>query len=70
LGPVWLLVHWVGSLGLVGSSLARSLGWVVGLGRVIGLGCWVGLSGSSKGDGDHDVKGNVQLHMMVYGIIK
>jgi hypothetical protein len=53
LGPVWLLGHWVGSLGLVGSSPVRSLGWVIGLGRVIRLGCWVGSSGSSEGDGEY-----------------
>ena len=69
LGPVRLLGHWVGSGHRVGSSPVGSLGRVVGLGQVVGLGCWVGSSGSSKGDGDHHVKDNVQLYM-VYGIYK
>jgi hypothetical protein len=40
LGPVWLLGHWVGSGHRVGSSPARSLGWVIDLGWVVGLGHW------------------------------
>ena len=64
----WVIgLGWVRSSGRVGSSPVGLLGQVVGLGRVVGLGCWVGSLGSSEGDGDHDVKGNVQLYM-VYGI--